>query len=77
MLNRPSTCNNRMKYEMVTMGIKNRLLSLQANIRRKEISKRLNLVQDRNQAELDFGINSEEFIIANDALLNYDDNKLK
>ena len=77
MINRPSTCNSRMKYEIVTMGIKNRLLSLQANIRRKEISKRINLVQSKNQAENDQGFNSEEFIIASDALLNYDDNKLK
>jgi len=69
MLNRPSTCNNRMKFEMVTMGIKNRLLSLQANIRRKEISTRLGLVQGRNLAESEYGINSEEFIIASDALL--------
>ena len=53
MINRPSTCNSRMKYEIVTMGIKNRLLSLQANIRRKEISKRINLVQSKNQAEND------------------------
>ena len=55
MINRPSTCNSRMKYEMVTMGIKNRLLSLQANIHRKEISNRINLVQRKNQAENDYG----------------------
>ena len=77
MLDLPSNCDDRVKYEVVIMSIKNRLTGLQADMRKVRIKKRVELQVAVNEAKLGEGEGSIEYQNAVENLLAYNDEQLK
>jgi len=76
-LQREFSCNKRTLYEMVIMGMKNRLLNIQILHNKERGMEKLNLLKMVRKAKIENGIESLEFKIAQDNLLTFEDNKLK
>ena len=77
MLRGDFSCNKKSLYEVMIMGLKNRLIGVQVQAEKMEKAGRKQLVSIREMYERLEGKNSAGWLEANEAILNMDDLKVK
>ncbi len=73
LLNRGLTCDYRILYEVIMMGIKTNLVELQKRVNERETAKQENLLHREDYMARTFGENSQQRYEASEAILRFDD----
>ena len=77
MLRGEFSCSRKNLYEVMIMGLKNRLIGIQVKAEKMEKAGRKQMVSIREMYERLEGKNSAGWLEANEAILNMDDTKVK
>jgi exonuclease III len=77
LMGRAFTCNYRMLYEGIIMGVKNVLMETQRRRRSDDNVVREKLLINEGRMRSVFGVNSQQWFDAKEAILRFDDVKLK
>ncbi len=77
LMGRAFTCNYRTLYEGIIMGVKNALMEIQRRRRTDDNTVREKLLIIEERMRTVFGVNTQQWFDAKEAILRFDDVKLK
>jgi exonuclease III len=73
LLDRGLTCDYRILYEVILMGVKTNLVEFQGRVKEREAAKREDLLRREDYMARTFGENSQQRYEASEAILRFDD----